>query len=196
MAKFNKNLFALTTKLLKKDLKRARDNEPVEEDPLNFRGNDGRASALHYSIEYGWNEDKYLVINLGSEPQRIPLYERILSFGTMTGFVCDCGRKCNTLYLSGDSFACRRCKLLRYESTRINTKSDYGYMLNMYAKRIELMEMRKNIKRVFYRGQFTKKYLRYIALCIKYHVYDEVDAAEKTKKLLREFREKYPNEFR
>ena len=69
-------------------------------------------------------------------------------------------------------------------------------MLNMYAKRIELMEMRKNIKRVFYRGQFTKKYLRYIALCIKYHVYDEVDAAEKTKKLLREFREKYPNEFR
>jgi len=196
MAKFNKNLFALTTRDLKEALKKARDNEVVEEEPLNFIGSDGRPSALHYSIEYGWNNDKHLVIYIGPEPQKIPLHDRVLSFGTRTYLVCGCGRDCNALYLTGDYFACRKCKMLRYESTRVNKNSDHAYMMWLYAKRLELMEMKASIKRFFYRGQFTKKYLRYIALCIKYHVYDEVESSEEIKKLLRDFQEKHSNNFR
>lgn len=196
MAKFNKDLFALTTGELKEALKKARNNEPVEEEPLNFIGNDGRPSALHYSIEYGWNDDKYLVIYLGPEPQKILLHERPLTYGVRTEFVCGCGRKCNTLYLSADYFSCRKCKLLRYESTRVNKNSDHAYMRWIYGKRMELMEMKASIKRIFYKGQYTKKYLRYISLCIKYHAYDEVEASKEVTELLRDFREKYPSEFR
>ena len=196
MAKFNKNLFALTVGMLKKALKMARDNEPVKEEPLNFIGNDGRPSALHYSVEYGWNDDKYLVVNLGPEPQRIPLRDRILSFGTRTYLVCGCGRHCNTLYLSGDYFACRRCKMLRYKSTRVNINNDRAYMLWISEKRIELLKMKEGIKRFFYRGQFTKKYLRYLLLCRKYHVYDEVETSKEITKMLQDFRENYLSKFR
>ena len=69
-------------------------------------------------------------------------------------------------------------------------------MLWIAGKRIELMEMKEGIKRFFYRGQFTKKYLRYIFLCGKYHVYDEVEASKEITKMLQDFREKYPSEFR
>ena len=196
MAKFNKNLFALTTGLLKEALKKARDNEPVEEEPLNFIGNDGRPSALHYSIEYGWNNDKYLVISLGPEPQKILLHDRVLSFGTRTYLVCGCGRDCDTLYFSGDYFACRRCKMLRYESTRVNINNDRAYMLWISEKRIELLKMKEGIKRFFYRGQLTKKYLRYIFLCRKYHVYDEVETSKEITKMLQDFRDNYLSKFR
>ena len=51
--------FGLSTKLLRNDLQKARQKEPVEGEYLNFT-QDGKPSALDYSIEYSFDGNTYL----------------------------------------------------------------------------------------------------------------------------------------
>lgn len=72
MTKLIENFFSLNTKLLKKSLKKAREKKPVEGEYLNYSDN-GRPSALDYSIEYSLVDKTYLVVNVGTELQKILL---------------------------------------------------------------------------------------------------------------------------
>lgn len=170
------NTFALSTKLLKNSLRKARNKEPVQGEYLNFRHN-GRPSALDYSIEYSFDGNTYLVITFDAEPQKILLSTRELTFGTRTYLTCGCGLKTNALYLKNTFFACRKCQKLRYQSTTINNTSDHGTFFYRESKRLKLMDMRESMDRIFYRSNYTKKFSRYLNLCFLAGKTDELENA-------------------
>jgi len=120
----------------------------VEGEYINFT-QDGKPSALDYSIEYNYDGNTYLVVNVGVEPQKILLSDHNLTFGTRTYLVCGCGARVNALYLKGTFFACRNCHKLQYKSTTINTRSDHGAMLYQQSKILKLIDMREEIPRPY-----------------------------------------------
>ena len=169
------NTFALSTKLIKKDLKKARLKEPVEDGYLNFRHN-GKASVLDYSVEYE-DENTYLLIFFAAEPQKILLSQRQLTYGTRSYLVCGCSARSNTLYLKNTFFACRKCHGLRYQSTNINKTSKHGMFIYQNSKIIKLMELRESMDRIFYKSNYTKKFSRYLNLCFLAGRTDEIQNA-------------------
>ena len=180
------NCFALSTKLLRNDLQKARNKEPVEGEYLNFRHN-GKPSALFYSIEHSFDGNTYLIVTFDAEPQKILLSQRELTFGTRTYLTCGCSKRTNTLYLKNTFFACFECSSLRYKSTTINSRSDHGRMLYQQNKRLELIEMRESIPRPLYRSKWTKRFVRFIKLCDKAGMFNQVRDAQKTMEVIREY---------
>ena len=170
--------FRLDTKILKKFLKKARNKEPVEGEYLNFLDN-GRPSALDYSIEYDFDGNTYLVVNVAAEPQKILLSEQKLELGVRSYFVCGCGCRVTALYLKMGWFGCFRCQRLRYRSTSINTTSEHGRFLQLQGKRLKLIEEREKISRPIYKGGYTKRFLRWLGLCAKAGMFNEVTRAWK-----------------
>jgi hypothetical protein len=175
--------FGLSTKLLRNDFQKARQKEEVEGEYLNFI-QDGKQSALDYSIEYSFDGNAYLVVNVGVEPQKILLSTRDLTFGTRTYLVCGCGARVNTLYLKGTFFACRNCHKLQYKSTTINNSSLHGRFLNEQSKRLKLVEMRAEIDRIFYKSKYTKRFTRFLKLCVQLGLLGPVRDANETIKAI------------
>ena len=180
------NTFALSTKLLRKDLQKAREKKPVEEQYINFIHN-GNSSVLFYSIEYDFENTAYLVINFTGESQKIRLSREELTFGTRTYLTCGCSKRVNTLYLKNTFFACFNCHQLRYKSTTINSRSDHGRMLYMQNKRLELIEMRESIPRPLYRSKWTKRFIRFAKLCDKAGLFSQVKDAQTTMKAIQDY---------
>lgn len=176
MAELIENSFALSTHLLKKDLRKAREKETVD-GYLNFSHN-GKSSVLDYSTEYE-NDNSYLVINFTEIPQRILLSEQKLTFGTRVYLTCKCGYRTNTLYLSKDIFSCRKCHKLRYESTIINRNSRHGKFIHQQMKILKLMDIREKIDRIFYRSKYTKRFKRWLELCARAGLTKDVLDAQK-----------------
>ena len=176
MAELVENSFALSTHLLKKDLRKAREKETVD-GYLNFSHN-GKSSVLDYSTEYE-NDNSYLVINFKEIPQRILLSEQKLTFGTRVYLTCKCGYRTNTLYLSKDIFACRKCHKLRYESTTINRNSRHGRFLYQQRIVMKLMVMRESMGRIFYKSKYSKPFNRWLKLCTRSGLTKEVLDAQK-----------------
>jgi hypothetical protein len=180
------NCFKLSTKLLRNDLQKARLKEPVNGGYLNFLHN-GRPSVLDYSIEYGQDDNAYLVVNFNGEPQKILLSNHELTYGTRTYLTCGCGHRTNALYLKNTFFACFKCHKLRYRSTTINSRSDHGRMLYQQNKRLALLDMRENIPRPLYKSKYTKKFLRFLKLCSKSGLFNQVKDAQTTMEAIRTF---------
>ena len=168
--------FALSTKILKEDLKKAREKELVE-GYFNITYN-GRPTAIDYYVEYE-NEKACLVVNFREEPQRILLSEEELTFGIRTYLTCACGNRVNTLYLKEGVFACRECHNLKYQSTTINRNSRHGNFLYKQSQIIKAMDMRESMGRIFYKSQYTKKFNRYLNICTRVGLYNEVIEAQK-----------------
>lgn len=72
-----------------------------------------------------------------------------------------CGRRVAKLYLGSGSnyFACRHCYNLSYESRNV---SGYGKTLGQIVSVPELDELKEKIKRRYYKGKETKRYMRYL----------------------------------
>ena len=185
MKTLKESCFALSTKLLRKSLQKARNKESVEEEYLNFLLN-GRSSVLYYSIEYS-DENTHLVVTNGEEPQKILLSNHDLTFGTRTYLTCGCGLRVNALYLKGTYFACFKCQNLRYRSTTISTTSDHGRMLYQQNKRLKLLDMRESIPRPLYRSKYTKKFIRFLKLCNQSGLLGPVRDAQTTMETIREY---------
>lgn len=175
--------FKLSTKLLRKDLEKARFKQPVQDEYLNFLHN-GKPSALNYSIDYFIDGNTYLVVTFNTEPQNILIATRDLTFGTRTYLVCGCGTRVNALYLKNTFFACRNCHKLQYKSTTINNSSIHGRYLNEQAKRLRLAEMRAEIDRIFYRSKYTKRFMRFLKLCAQAGLFGPVKDATETMKAI------------
>lgn len=178
MSPIKEDVFALTTKLLKKALIMAKYGDFVKDEPLNFR-REGKGDALHYSIEQFPDGKDYLVLNYNGERQSVLLSYRDLKYGRMAYLTCPCGVITRALYLKGSYFACRRCQKLHYRTTTINTTSDFGYLASQNEKRLRLMDLRESINRIFYRGDYTKKFKRYLELCRRLGLNKEVVSAQK-----------------
>ncbi|MFA5936668.1 MAG: hypothetical protein WC822_02185 [Candidatus Paceibacterota bacterium] len=178
--------FALSTKLLRNDLRKARENKPVEETFLNFTHN-GNATVLFYFLEYDFNGNAYLIINYTGEPQKILLSHHQLTYGLRTYLTCGCGARVNTLYLKNTFFACFDCHNLRYKSTTINSRSDHGRMLYLQNKRLRLIEMRESIPRPLYGSKWTKRFKRFLKLCGQAGLFNQVKDAQTTMETIKAF---------
>ncbi|MBP6858063.1 MAG: hypothetical protein KBC11_02655 [Candidatus Pacebacteria bacterium] len=73
-----------------------------------------------------------------------------------------CGRRVGVLYKDGDYFGCRHCHNLTYESRNL---SGFLKSLGKQMSDDELDDIRYDIKRIKYKGKYTKRYLRYLRLC-------------------------------
>ncbi len=93
-----------------------------------------------------------------------------------------CGRRVGILYITGDYFGCRHCANLSYDSCNESKtlKSGIWKVFSSESKAEEYYI--KNVKREFYRGRPTRKYLRYLKIA---NNFTERDVAEIEDKLLR-----------
>lgn len=68
-----------------------------------------------------------------------------------------CGRRVGTLYKDGDYFACRHCYELTYSSQKVNRRYKMFHLFNVLTLEQKIEELRKQIKRPYYRGKPTRK---------------------------------------
>lgn len=168
------NSFALTARSLKKDLRKARRNESAG-GSLSIAQN-GKPFPVDYWIEHD-GKDSYLVVTFGVESQRILLSEYPVTFGTRTYLTCQCGRRTSFLYLQNGTFACRRCQKLRYQSTTINKTTKHGRFLYKQSQILKLVAKREEIDRIFWRSNYTKKFTKWLDMCDRVGLTDQVKSA-------------------
>jgi len=156
--------FRLETKLLKKDLRLAREHKTGLGGFINIRFGD-KESVADYYFEYD-SEYDYLVIQYGETEQKIKLTESELYFGTRSWFVCDCGSCASKLYLPPNSkeFKCRRCHNLVYELTTFNRNSKHGQVFYRTNRLIKLMNAEEEMRSKFYNGKPTMRFDRFLTL--------------------------------
>lgn len=101
----------------------------------------------------------------GGHNQTIKLETQELHYGTRWYFTCECGKRCNILYLSSRSgfFACRTCQNLAYESSRINKKTMNG-LLYYTSRKLKLAKIRESLDRISYNGRPTKRATRFFRM--------------------------------
>lgn len=69
-----------------------------------------------------------------------------------------CGKRVGTIYKNGDYFACRHCYNLTYVSRNASIRH------RGFVSIPDVDEALKEVKTMFYRGNLTRKYKRYIKL--------------------------------
>lgn len=128
-----------------------------------------------------WFDEEYtnLFISIGGqEPQKIVWEADGISYAGPY-FNCACGYRAKKLYLPPDEteFKCRKCHNLIYELSTISNKSVSGKALYKVNRMIKLANSREKIGKIFYRGGFTKRFRRFLALCDKAGL-DNLDAKD------------------
>lgn len=171
--------FPLDTHLIKKDLRRAREQKTGINGYINISHGNIK-SVADYSIEIGMEYD-YLVINYSEEEQRVKLATSELHFGPRTWFVCECGRRVGKLYLPPHTtqFKCRHCYSLSYEIQNISKKSKSGRFMYKTNRTIKLMNVREHMRSIFYGGKFTRRYNHWLKLSEMLGLKSNVDDARK-----------------
>jgi len=156
--------FHLDVRLLKKDLRCARERKTGIDGTINISYGNIKSVANYY-IEHG-AENNCLVINYGEEEQRIKLAESELTFGPRSWFICDCERRVSKLYLPPHTkqFKCRYCHKLKYELTNFNHNTIQGKLFYRMNRMIKLTNTRAGMNRIFYKGVYTKKFKRHLNL--------------------------------
>lgn len=141
-------------------------------------------------IDY-WLEDvsdpsAVLVSVGGREPQRITLEWEGITFGERAYFRCVCNQRVTKLFLPRKSteFKCRKCHRLQYQLSSFNRYSTAGRYLYRANRLQKLANSRAGMDRIFYDGQYTKKFERFIGLCDKAGLDDIVRGANALKELV------------
>lgn len=119
-----------------------------------------------------WFEDEddptHLFISVdGHEPQDLVWELDELTFGAKAYFHCSCGYRASKLYLppNGTEFKCRKCHKLKYELSVVNKKSVAGKSIYRINRLHKLANSRASMSRIFYNGQYTKRFERFLRLC-------------------------------
>jgi len=138
--------------------------------------------AIRKDLRFKYADDEAsLVFDAGDGhlPQQIMLTEQAITFGIRRYFVCACGARCNKLYLPPGKreYRCRACYRLRYELSYINRTSKHGRLLYRTNRMLKLVDKRAGMSRVFYNGQYTKRFDRFLNLCGRAGLVDVVNDA-------------------
>lgn len=143
-----------------------------------------KTDAKHLDIDC-WldNPDDPDIVSIsvkGHEPQKLALEWIELNFGRAAFFQCACGQRCSKLYLPphGTKFKCKKCHKLKYRLANLNPKSIAGQALKRFNKINKLIETRSNISHIFYRGQYTQRFNRFLAGCKEVGLNDVVGDAQ------------------
>ncbi len=140
-------------------------------------------------INYWFDDDNgstCLFVSIGGqEPQKFNWELVLLTFGERAYFYCSCGHRASKLYLppNGTEFKCRKCHNLKYELSTFNRKSLAGQSLYQANRLLKLANSRANISRIFYNGNFTKRFERFLKLCDRAGLDSVVKGAQDLKAL-------------
>ena len=128
---------------------------------------------LRPDITY-WQEDSndksiWSISVTGSEPQEIAMEWEPVTYGERPYFRCECGHRATKLYLppNGHKFKCRECHNLHYQLTTFNRYSIAGRKLYQVNRLNKLSNNRAGMSRIFYNGNYTKKFERFLGQCEK-----------------------------
>jgi hypothetical protein len=122
-------------------------------------------------IRYWFDDDDrpmYLFISVeGNEPQKLRWEQVEITFGLREYFYCQCGQRSAKLYLlpNGTEFQCRICHKLRYRLTSFNRNSIAGKTIYKMDRLHKLANDRASMSRIFYNGEYTKRFKRFLKLC-------------------------------
>lgn len=79
-------------------------------------------------------------------------------------FKCpNCGRRVGVLYL-GETFACRKCYNLTYDSCNVDRRGSVYIFRRALELDEKIGELEKTIKRTHYNGKITKKFAKFLEL--------------------------------
>lgn len=138
--------------------------------PLKWGGGEGPlewGSAIYVEISTFEGEDNYIHLSnthrlgAGQFDQEITLTWTYCNFGGKRfWFKCPfCKKRVGVLYRRSEYFACRHCNYLTYESKNLSGKwKKVGRIISIP----ELEESEKSVKRTYYKGKMTKRYLRHL----------------------------------
>lgn len=122
--------------------------------------------GVSYWLEKGRNESVYICVD-GQEPQKFTLEDVEITYGTRVYFRCRCNAMVSKIYLphNGTSFGCRKCSGLKYFLTTFNRNSVAGKKFYKMNRTQKLINSRESMGRILYRGNYTKRFERFLKLC-------------------------------
>lgn len=105
----------------------------------------------------------------GGVAQEIAMEWQDITYGRVAFFKCPCGCRVRKLYLppGARQLLCRHCWHLRYELSNINRSSVHGKLFYRTNRMIKLASKRESMRRIFCRGNFTRRYQGFLKLCDK-----------------------------
>lgn len=165
---------------LKHDLLRYRNREDNISGYLCIE-NSTQLFSYSYCIIYADDGDFLEICNSNDgSMQYINIAAQELYFGTRNYFICECGARCNRLYLPSNNgnFKCRNCHSLRYELSSINTSTIHGKLLYRTSRTIKLVNKRAVMNRIVYRSKYTHKYQSFLKHCNKAGLHEVIRDSE------------------
>ena len=124
----------------------------------------------------------------GGEPQVIYFEFVWLTYGERAYFKCPfCDLVVGKLYLPRGSkeFKCRKCHKLCYFLQTFNKNSIAGKQFYKMDRMRKLAQTRESMGRIFYNGEYSKKFKRFLGLCEKVGLNDAVNGAQGLMALLK-----------
>lgn len=175
---FIENCFALTTQDIARSLKVALETGDF------MRGN--LRPDVNYWLEDPWDPSVVLLSVGESELQKVSLEWFDVTFGQRVYLRCSCNRRVTKLYLPRDHtvFKCKNCHNLRYRLGALNRYSSAGKALYRMDRLQKLAGNRASMSRIFYNGNYTKRFERFLRLCDRAGLKSIVQGANDLKALL------------
>jgi len=111
-----------------------------------------------------------------------------ITYGERVYFKCpSCDKVVSKLYLPKDSkeFKCRKCHGLQYFLTTFNKNSVAGKQFYKMDRLQKLADCRESMGRIFYNGEYSKKFKRFLGLCEKAGLHEAVKSAQGLMELIK-----------
>lgn len=135
-----------------------------------------------------WQEDGsvWSISVAGNEPQELIMEWEDITFGKRAYFLCTCGHRATKLYLplNAHEFKCRDCHNLHYRLTTFNRYSVAGRKIYQLNRLNKLTNSRAGMSRIFYNGNYTKRFERFLGQCERAGFNSIVDGANALKQLV------------
>ena len=124
----------------------------------------------------------------GHEPQEFAWETIEITFGERGYFRCTCDRRASKLYLPPGStkLLCRACHGLQYRLSSFNSRSVAGQAIYRMNRLQKLVENRSNMSRIFYNGNYSKRFRRFLRLCDRAGLKSIVTGANDLKALIQQ----------
>lgn len=126
-----------------------------------------KRSDITYWPEDETDQSVWSISVAGSDPQEIAMEWEDVTYGKRAYFRCSCGYRATKLYLPHDAteFKCRNCHNLQYQLTSFNRYSVAGKALYRVNRMNKLSANRAGMSRIFYNGNYTKRFERFLSQC-------------------------------
>lgn len=154
--------------------------------------NDGDFSARNRPDINFWLNDPSDIFNIsisvnGGDPQIINLEMVFITYGERAYFKCSCGATVTKLYLPKGSkeLKCRKCHKLQYFLTTFSKNSVGGKEIYKMNRMQKLLITREGLNRILYRGNYTKRFSRFLDLCNKAGLNEVVKNAQGLMELIK-----------